>query len=194
VVTILDLLLIFNFLESILLRYVLGLAGAVLLFYAMRHLLRRNRLFFIPGEIFILILYFTGTWLGPFVTRRVDLEATQGLVAIMFAGVLLMNLGIISIYDIRIDSRLGIASMAHTLGRKAARNLILATALLVYLLAVMQFLVYGMDRNSGFALILAGMASILLIILYLPSYFRRNEQYRMVTDAILYMGFLSMLV
>ncbi len=51
IIGITDLLLIFNFLDNVLLKYALGLAGLVLLFYAMRHLFRRNRVFFIPPSV-----------------------------------------------------------------------------------------------------------------------------------------------
>jgi hypothetical protein len=186
--------LIFNLMDRSVLKYALVLAGFVLLFYAMRHLFRRNRVFFIPGEVFVLLVYMAGTWLGPFVTRTVSLQASDALIAIMFAAVLLMNLGIISLYDIQLDSRLGISSMAHTLGRHSTKNLLLTTGIGIYLLLVLQFLVFGVDRYAQFALILTGMATILLLVLFLPSYFRKNEYYRWTADAVLYMGFLSLLI
>ena len=70
----------------------------------------------------------------------------------------------------------------------------IATAILVILMALLQFLVYGTDRSSQFALILAGMAGLLLWVLLTPSLFRKNEAYRLVADAILYMGFLAFLI
>ncbi|MEN8227859.1 MAG: hypothetical protein ABFS38_06860 [Bacteroidota bacterium] len=194
VIGIVDLLLIFNFLDNVLLKNALVLAGLVLLFYAMRHLFRRNRVFFIPGEIFVLLLYMAGTWLGPMVSRGGEFQTPDALIAIMFAGVLLMNLGVISLYDIKLDSRLGIASLAHTLGQKSTKNLLLTTGMVIYLLLVLQFLVFGLDRYSQFALILTGMATILLLILLLPSFFRKDEYYRWTADAVLYMGFLSLLI
>jgi len=51
-----------------------------------------------------------------------------------------------------------------------------------------------LDRYSQFALILSGMATILLIVLFLPSYFRKNEYYRWTADAVLWMGFLTLLI
>jgi hypothetical protein len=189
-----DLLLIFNFLERSFLRYALILAGLVLLFYAMRHLFRRNRVLFIPGEFFVLVLYMEGTWLGPLVTRSGEFITLDGLIAVMFAGILLMNLGIISLYDIQLDSRLGIASLASALGKSSTRTLMLITGILIYLAAIMQFLVFGVDQHSQLVLILAGMATILLLVLLLPSYFRKKDYYRMAADAVLYMGFLSLLI
>jgi hypothetical protein len=194
IVTVVDFILIFNFLNPVLLRYALFLAALVLLFYAVRHLLRRNRIFFIPGEIFVLLLYMAGTWLAPYVTRQGELHTSDAVVAIMFGGVLLMNLGVISLYDIRMDSRLGIASMAHTMGKKGTRNLLVTTGIVLYLLLVLHFMIFGLDRHSQYALILAGMATILLMILFLPAFFRRNDYFRWTADAVLYMGFLSLLV
>lgn len=194
VVTVTDLMLIFNFLDNALLKYALILAGLVFLFYAMRHLFRKNRIFFIPGEMFVLLIYMAGTWLGPFVARGAELGTRDALIAIMFAGVLFMNLGIISLYDIRLDSRLGIASLAHTLGKKHTRNIMVAAGTAIYLLLVLQFLISGLDRYSQYAIIIAGMATILLMVLYLPSRFKRNDYFRWTADAVLYMGFLSLLV
>ena len=135
-----------------------------------------------------------GTWLGPFVSRGVELQTPDALIAIMFAGVMLMNLGVISLYDIKLDSRLGIASLAHTLGQKSTKNLLLTTGIVIYLLLILQFLVFGLDRYSQFALILSGMDTILLLILLLPSFFRKNDYFRWTADAVLYMGFLSLLI
>ena len=194
VIGIVDLVLIFNFLENALLKYALVLAGLVLLFYAMRHLFRRKRVFFIPGEVFVLLLYMAGTWLGPYVFRAGELQASDVLIVLMFAGILLMNLGAISLYDNRLDSRLGIASLAHTLGKKSTKNLLLTSGITIYLLMVLQFLVFGVDRYAQFALILTGMATILLLVLLFPSLFRKNDYYRWTADAVLYMGFLSVLI
>jgi len=192
---IVDLLLIFNFLEKSFLKYALVLAGLVLLFYAMRHVFRKNRVLFIPGEIFVLLFYFSGTWLGPYISRAGELQTSDGLVVIMVAGILLMNLGIISLYDMKLDTRMGITSMAQFLGKGSTRNLILITGVGVYLLATMQFLVFGGgDRYAQIALILSGMATILFLVLFFPSYFRKRDSYRMTADAVLYMGFLTLLI
>lgn len=189
-----DLMIIFNFLGTLLVKYALLLAGLVLLFYAMRHLFRRNRLFFIPGEVFVLLLYMAGTWLGPWVARQGALRTSHALVAILFTLVLLMNLGVISLYDVKLDSRMGVASLARSLGTGPTRKLLLLSGLTVFLLTLLQFLVNGMDRYTQFTLILAGMATILLLVLLLPSLFGRNDYYRWAADAVLLMGFLSLLV
>jgi 4-hydroxybenzoate polyprenyltransferase len=193
VATVVDLLLVFNLLDTEYLKYGMVLAGLVLLFYATRHLFRRNRIFFIPGEIFVLLLYMAGTWLGPFVSRSEPVYSTQALIALMFALVLLMNLGIISLYDIHIDSRLGIVTLAQTLGQKATRNLLVGAGMAVYLLAVLQLMVFGMDRLFRFPLILSAMATLLLMVLLMPSYFRKNDYYRWAADGVLYLGFLALL-
>ncbi len=194
VIAIVDILLIFNSLDRAFLKYALTLAGLVLAFYAMRHLFKKNRIFFIPGEAFVLILYMAGTWLGPIVSRQVEFGSPDALIALIFAAVLLMNLGVISLYDIQLDTRLGIASLAHTLGRNTTRKMLVVTGISVYLLSVLQFLVFGLDQYSQFALILSGMATILLMVLFLPSYFRKNEYYRWTADAVLWMGFLTLLI
>lgn len=192
VATVADILVVFNLLDSAYLKYALVLAGLVLLFYTMRHIFRRNRLLFIPGEYFILLIYMAGTWLGPFVSRTPPLQSTDALIALMFAGILFMNLGVISLYDMHIDSRLGISSLARSLGQKSTRNLMLGTGIAIYLLTVLQLMVFGMDRYFRFPLILSAMATLLLTVLFMPSYFRRNDYYRWAADAILFLGFLAL--
>jgi hypothetical protein len=189
-----DLYLVFHFPDRGMLKYALFLCGGVLVFYAMRHVFRKNSLFFIPGEFFVLLLYLAGTWMGPMVTRTLPLQAPQYMVMILMAGVLMLNLGIISLYDAQMDARLGISTLASTLGSRLTRNLMVATALGILLLVVLHFLVYGPDRSFQFSLILSGMAMILVLVLLLPSRFRKGEAYRLVADAVLYMGFLSLLV
>jgi 4-hydroxybenzoate polyprenyltransferase len=194
VVTVADMLLIFNLLDPGLMKYALVLAGLVLLFYAMRHIFRKNRVLFIPGEFFVLFIYMAGTWLGPVSAVENSFVPSQGLIALIFAGVLLMNLGVISLYDIKLDNRLGIGSMARSLGPKRTRRMLIGTSIAIYLVSLLQFLVFEMDRYFRYALILAGMATILLLVLLYPSRFRKNDYYRLAADAVLYMGFLSLLV
>lgn len=189
-----NMLLIFNLLNQELLKYALFLAGLVLLFYAMRHVFRKNRILSVPGEFFVLLLYLAGTWLGPAVAREGGFEAGQGMIALIFMGVLMMNLGIISLYDMKLDTRMGITSLGNLLGSQRTKNLLLGTAIAIYLISLLQFLVNEMDRYSKYALILAGMCTILLLVLYYPSRFRKNDYFRLTADAVLYMGFLSLLI
>jgi 4-hydroxybenzoate polyprenyltransferase len=189
-----DILLIFNMLDKEYMKYALVLAGLVLLFYAMRHVFRKNRILMIPGEIFVLLIYMAGTWLGPVVAGDMVFEPGHGLVALIFAGILLMNLGVISLYDMQLDRRMGIASMANLLGIKRTKNLLLGTGIAIYLISILQFMAFEMDRFFQYALILSGMATILLLVLYYPSRFRKKDYFRLAADAVLYMGFLSLLV
>ena len=189
-----NVLLIFNLLDQEVMKYALFLSGLVLLFYAMRHVFRRNKILLIPGEFFVLLLYMSGTWLGPVVASETRLEAGHGMVALIFARVLLMNLGVISLYDIKLDKRMGIKSMANLLGIKRTKNLLLGTGIAIYLVSLLQFLVFEMDRYFQLALILTGMTTILLLVLYYPSRFRKHEYYRLAADAVLIMGFLSLLI
>ncbi len=194
VVAVVNFILIINLLNKELFKYGLVLAGLVLLFYAMRHVFRKNRILKIPGEFFVMLIYMAGTWLGPAVAFEGGFEAGHGMIALIFLGVLLMNLGVISLYDIKLDSRMGIASLANLLGIKATKNLLLGTAMAIYLVSLLQFLVFEMDLFSKYALILTGMGTILLLVLYYPSRFRKNDYFRLAADAVLFMGFLTLLI
>lgn len=189
-----DMLLVFNFLDKEMLKAALALAGGVLLFYAMRHIFKKDRLLFIPGEFFVLLLYLAGTWLGPYITRTIELETVHGMILFMMAGVLLMNLGVISLYDMQLDSRMGIASLAQILGKKRTRTLLLGSGVGIYVLLILQFMVFDTDRYTQLALILAGMTTILLLVLLLPSWFRNRDLYRWTADAVLFMSLLSLLI
>lgn len=194
VVALVNTMLIINLLDKALFKYGLVLAGLVLLFYALRHVFRKNKLFFIPGEVFVLLLYLAGTWLGPLGAMEGSVVTSQWMITGLFAGVLLMNLGVISLYDIQLDSRMGIASLANALGKKRSKHLLVGTGVAIYLVSILQFLIYEADRYAQFALILCGMTTILLLMVYLPSWFRKNDLYRWTADALLYMGFLSLLI
>ena len=194
VVAVVNSMLIINLLDKELFTHALFLAGLVLLFYAMRHIFRKNRFLFIPGEIFVLLLYLAGTWLGPVAGLEGTLETSHGLIALIFGGVLFMNLGVISLYDLQLDSRMGIASLANILGKKRTKNLLIATGMGIYMLSVLQFLVFEGDRYTQFALIACGMATIQLLVVYMPSHFRKNDLFRWTADAALFMGFLSLLI
>ncbi len=104
----------------------------------------------IPGEFFVLLIYMAGTWLGPAVAMEGSFETGQGMIALIFMGVLLMNLGVISLYDMKLDSRMGITSLANLLGMKRTKNLLLGTAIAIYLISLLQFMVFEMDRYSQY--------------------------------------------
>jgi len=191
---IVDLFLIFSLLDKEVLKLSLILAVFVFLFYGMRHLFRRNRFFYIPGEVFVLLIYLAGVSLGPMVLRQEWVGTTHLMVVLMMAGILMMNMGIISLYDTRLDSRLGIASLAIVLGKVGCRFVVLISGLMILGLSFLQFMVSGNTTISYLGFILAGMALIMLLILYSPSYFRKNDGYRLMADAVLYLGFLSLLV
>lgn len=193
-VSIADLLVVFNFLDPAMLKAALLMMGAVFLFYAMRHIFRSNKFLFIPGELIVLLIYLTGTWMGPYISRTLPMSSGNILILLMMTGVLLLNMGVISLYDVKIDSRLGISTLAGSLGKKSTRKLMISTAIMVFLLALLQFMVYSTERSTQFALILVAMAGILLWVLLSPSLFRKNEAYRLAADAVLYMGFLSFLI
>jgi branched-subunit amino acid transport protein len=194
VVAVVNSMLIINLLEKQVFKYALILAGLVLLFYAMRHVFRKNRFLFVPGEFFVLLFYLAGTWLGPAAKVEGGFVTSQGLIALIFGGVLLMNLGVISLYDLKLDSRMGISSLASMLGKQRTRNLLIGTGVSILVLTVLQFMVFEADRYTQFALILCGMATILLLVVYLPSRFRNKDLYRWTADAVLFMGFLSLLI
>ena len=193
-VTVVDLVLVFNFLDPRMLKAALVLLGVVFLFYAMRHIFRSNKIFFIPGEFFVLVIYLAGTWMGPYISRTLPMTSGHILILAMMGGVLLLNLGVISLYDVKIDNRLGISTLAGTLGKKSTRNMMITTAVIVLLMGLLQFMVYGAQDTSQLALILAGMTGLLLWVLLAPSLFRKQEAYRLFADAILYMGLLSFLI
>ena len=66
IIGIVDLLLIFNFLDTTLLKYALVLAGLVLLFYAMRHLFRKNRIALYSGGGICTVALHGRNLAGPF--------------------------------------------------------------------------------------------------------------------------------
>jgi len=189
-----DMLLVFNFLDKAMLKAALFLGGGVLLFYAMRHVFKKNRFLFIPGEVFVLLFYLLGTFMGPYISRTIGTESVHVMIIIMMAGVLLMNLGVISLYDIKLDSRMGIASLAQILGKKQTKNLLLITAVTINLLLILQFMVFETDRYTQLALILSGISAVLLLVLLLPSWFRNRDSYRWTADAALFMSLLSLLI
>jgi len=70
----------------------------------------------------------------------------------------------------------------------------LGMAITIYLVSLLQFMVYEMDRYFQYALILTGMTTILLLVIYFPSRFRKNDYFRLTADAVLFMGFLTLLI
>lgn len=189
-----DSLLIFNFLDTTLLKAALGLGGGGLLFYAVRYIFKRRQSNMIPGELFVLFFYLLGTWMGPFLTRNVEPGTSHLLILIMMIGVLILNLGLISLYDPQSSTRLGLSSLSAVLGKKRTRNLMIGIVVCVFLLAILQFLVNGTGRISQFSLIISGMSLLYLLMLMAPSLFRKQGLYRLTAEAILWMGFLSLLI
>ncbi|MEZ5070573.1 MAG: hypothetical protein R2751_06325 [Bacteroidales bacterium] len=189
-----DSLLILNALDRDYLLYAVILAGGVLVYYTVRHFFQRNRILYLPGELFVLLFYLAGTWLGPLVARGFSLDPEEILILVLNAGVLAMNLGVISYYDVKLDTRLGIASLARTLGRKSTRMLVQVLGIGLFLVILLQFLTFGVGYAGKFSIILAGMDILLLVVLWNPSQFGDDDRFRLAADAILLMGFLSFLI
>ena len=99
-----------------------------------------------------------------------------GQIALLAIG----NLLIFSVFEIDADKKDGGTGMAQTWGIKRTRNIVNVILVSVPLLSVIG------RFNLGTFLITGIMALVLLLINNLPNWFRRNELYRTIGDAVFF--------
>ncbi|PID91536.1 MAG: hypothetical protein CSA96_07880 [Bacteroidetes bacterium] len=187
-----DGLLIMNFLDREVFRLALFIAGLGLLFAALRFLLRRSPYLRLPGELFALFFFMTGTWVGPWAAREVMVGNEVLAVFLMCAAVLFLKLGLVAMHSPAQKSRLGLPSLTVLLGMRSARHLLLGLVAAVLLLSLLQFMVWGTGLYFGLALILDGMAMLYLLMLLWPNAFGPDEWLCWWADLVPLMAFLSL--
>jgi uncharacterized membrane protein len=147
---------------------------------------------FFPKEFIISLIYVVGIWGGPTVMAGSFPGWIVILVAFLYWNVALMDLLMLSYYEIVEDSRSKYISFAVTFGKEKTKLLFNLRSSLSNLGGV-ALLFFNTDKTIDVAIIILMAMSILLtLIFYYNSVYGRNYSYRYLGDLVFSLPFLML--
>lgn len=152
------------------------LYGGLLLIAAVTLYLLLHRYLKIPKEILISVLYTCGVLLPSFMVTSLSLQALPHPIILMFMLSALANLLVFSWYDYEKDTQDGFKSIAITWGKSR-------THLMVWLIGFISIGLCWWAKDSTAALLNFSMIAVQVILISFPSFFAKQERYRLVGDA-----------
>jgi hypothetical protein len=146
------------------------------------YLLFQRTLYF-AKEIFVAVLYTAGVLLPSLTVTPITLTSFHFGFMLQFFLIALVNLMIFSWFDAEKDFHDNLASFVTRFGKRFTA--IIIWTLFFLLAAVNVFLFISLEERIALG-ILSSMTITLLLIFLFPDYFKRNEVYRLLGDAVFY--------
>ena len=166
------------FLPVLTLRLGVLLTVVVVIYFVLLQMFRRHNLYL--KEISIGLIYTLGLFLGPVSLIQEMNWMVLAVLFIQFFALSTANLMIFAYFEMEIDEKDGHGSLARLLGKKRVRSFCLLLVLLVLTVTASP-----LSLSLGqFRWFIFGMALILGSLIYRPSFFRKNEAYRVLGDGI----------
>jgi len=194
VISVADVPVIFFLLDRKLLVPGIVIGGVTSILYMFRHITLLKKRSLLPVEFFIMVVYTAGIWFGPLLMRDKELSWPSILIMLQFGLMILVNISVLSGYDYELDKSLNNISLATITGKKAAKILALISAAITVLISVPVILLRGGKVEIAGSLLMGFMAVITYLLTYYATELTKNEKYRMAADAILYLGWLIVLI
>ena len=164
------------------------LAVISLIYFLLLFIILPKNFFF--KEVFISIVYVSGLILAPVVTSSHLPQVADYLLWAEIFLLALANTFILAWFDFDIDAKEGHVSIAQLIGEKSIYQLSFIFLGVVGLLIIF-YAVFSPGFESQFIII--AMAIPILFSLLFSSFFRKNETYRVVSDAIFIIPLISII-
>ena len=173
------------FLPLVVVKWGIVLATLVGAYFLLLFYLRPSLWF--HKEVAAAVLYTSGVFLAPVSLSGRLFSANLLIVFLQFFLIALMNLLIFSWFDEETDQADGHTSLARLAGAKSIRRLLAGLGITVTISALL-FLLTLPVASSMFKVeaLFFAMALTLLGLVFMPSFFRSNERYRIVGDSIFF--------
>jgi hypothetical protein len=180
------------FLPSVVIQWGVVLALLVGAYFLLLFYLRPSLLF--QKEIAAGILYTSGVFLAPVSLSNQPFTESLLIVFIQFLFIALMNLIVFSLFEKEVDHVDGHISLVKLAGTKITWRLLAGLGMMVT--GSSLFFLITMPMTSFLfkaELLMFGMALTLLVMVLKPSFFKRNEMYRVIGDSIFFYPLLILL-
>lgn len=134
-------------------------------------------------EILVGVLYGLGIW-GSAAILSPNIEIEHYLLAVNFVFVAFLNLLIFSLYEIDEDLQQEQLSIVQSLGKDVSKKIIFGLAFFIFLLGILILIISQQKIVQNWVFLEWIMASVLLILILFPAYFKINETYRFIGDGV----------
>lgn len=159
--------------------------GGVVTFIVLIYFLLSYKLkIFLIKEVLIASVYATGIMLGPVSLIEIPVQEIICLLIQIF-GIALINLLLLSYYEIEFDKKDGQHSWAVRFGKEKTQRHI--STVIPVLLGIQMISIYWMIDQLLLQAVLIAMTLVLCLISYRQAYFGLNERYRTFSDLIFFM-------
>lgn len=172
-------------LGGLLLLFIVGL------YFLLLWLMRFKKVY--HKEILIALVYACGVFLPPFSISKGALDITIGLLFFQIVLLALSNLLIFSLLEISSDQKDQQTSLAILLGNTATKRLVFGLLIFGVMLSISLFFSASAQSMAVAEITLFMMNSVLGLILLFPSW-RKNDNYRLIGDAVFYIPIVFILL
>jgi len=183
----------FGFLDTRIIIFGIIAGGLTLSYLAIIYFSKGRPPLRIHKELLIAILYTAGIWGGPVILRAANLTANEWIVIILFLGLALLDLLILSYYEIEQDTADNHPSWAVHFGKKKTYDHIVIIAVLIAFGIVSLITTATANLILAAAKILIPMLFMLLIIFYQPEIFKQKNAYRYLCEVVFWIPFLLLM-
>jgi 4-hydroxybenzoate polyprenyltransferase len=166
------------YLPEVTLRFGVLLTIAVMIYFVLLQVFRKHNTYL--KEISIGLIYTLGLFLGPVSIMDHWELVGMGILFVQFFARSTANLMIFAYFEYEIDQKDGHGSLVRSLGAKRVKRFCLfLTLLVIFMSLIPASATFGYSRW-----ILLFMGLILAMLVMKPSFFRKNETYRVLGDGI----------
>lgn len=164
----------------------MGILLVVGVYFSLLRWLPEKQKKFIPKELIIALIYVSGIWFIPllFSTKT----NTGHIVLILFVILLVwIETTVVSWYEYKTDVTDGHYSFTTVFGKERTRRILKRLVLLTISLLIISGLFFTEVSCRISVLLLLIVASGLLLLVFKPGYFEKNERYRLMGESLFYL-------
>ena len=154
-----------------------------------------DKIWWLQKELIVAIVYVFGIWGAPILYGLNKITISEMILVFTFIQIVWADILIIALYELKNDKQDKFTSLPIIIGKKKTELLILFLLIESIFLSVMLLFIQETRKEIVFAvIIMILMIFIMLFMLKKQSYFKHNERYRLVAEAVFFLPILMILV
>lgn len=164
----------------------MGILLVVGVYFSLLRWLPEKQKKFIPKELIIALIYVSGIWFIPLLFST---KTNSGHIVLILFVILLVwiETTIASWYEYKTDVTDGHHSFTTVFGKERTRRILKRLVLLTISLLIISGLFFTEASCRISVLLLLIVASGLLLLMFTPGYFEKNERYRLMGESLFYL-------
>lgn len=164
----------------------MGILLVVGVYFSLLRWLPEKQKKFIPKELIIALIYVSGIWFVPLLFST---KTNSGHIVLILFVILLVwiETTVVSWYEYKTDVTDGHYSFTTVFGKERTRRILKRLVLLTISLLIISGLFFTEVSCRISFLLLLIVASGLLLLVFKPGYFEKNERYRLMGESLFYL-------